>query len=51
MSFSVKYVTAAQFHPVTLNLNIIGFEHLSDNLIALHIHVLEPPTLCFSYQL
>lgn len=50
MSFPVKYITAAQFLPVTSNLDIIGFEHLNDNLIALDIHVLEPPKLYFSFQ-
>jgi len=32
--FSVKYITAAQFHPLASNLDTMGFEVLNDNLIA-----------------
>lgn len=46
-SFSVKSIIAAQCHPVTSNLDIMGFEHLNDSLIALDMHVLEPLKLCF----
>lgn len=50
VSFSVKYITAAQFHAVTSNLDTMAFEHLNENLIALDIYVLEPLKLCFSFQ-
>lgn len=40
VSFSVKYITAAQFHPVTPKLDVMALEQSNNNLIALDIHVL-----------